>query len=74
VYIENFRTRHSSVGNCFAISSSAALELLLLLYNECRCVFPLREESLEKQSLEDRGFFSWQCKEDSPWNHHCLQS
>ena len=26
VYIENFRTRHSSVGNCFAISSSAALE------------------------------------------------
>jgi hypothetical protein len=26
VYIENLRTRHSSVGNCFAISSSAALE------------------------------------------------
>jgi hypothetical protein len=26
VVIENFRTRHSSVGNCFAISSSAALE------------------------------------------------
>ena len=30
VYIENFRTRHSSVGNCFAISSSAALEKILL--------------------------------------------
>jgi hypothetical protein len=26
VVIENFRTRHSSVGNCFAFSSSAALE------------------------------------------------
>jgi hypothetical protein len=37
VYIENFRTRHSSVGNCVAISSSAALEqdiaILSLVYN-----------------------------------------
>jgi hypothetical protein len=35
VYIENFRTRHSSVGNCFAISSSAALEKSVFRSGNC---------------------------------------
>jgi hypothetical protein len=69
VYIENFRTRHSSVGNCFAISSSAALELAAqdknyqmdsnICYGAKGVRFCQRQGRTQKLTTFQRIFMSW---------------